>query len=195
MVIFLDKELLKRIHNGDSNAFNILAEKWQTPIYRLAFRYFGNEQDAKDICQKTFIKAYKNIKKIRNSESFPVWIQRIAVNICKDELMSRKKKGFLYLNKTDFESESSTNGFDEIKVEFEEEIIKNDIGDILKKVIGNLPEEQRIVLILKEYQGLKFTEISEILKIPTNTAKSRMYYALKNIKNILKKLHLDKEVY
>ncbi len=190
---FLDKELIVRFVNGDSEAFNILVKKWQTPIYHLAYRYFRNEQDAKDICQNTFIRVYKNIARIKNMDSFPIWIHRIAVNLCKDELSKRKKKRLYYFSKTNRENES--NSPNNIKVEFEEEIMKNDLCNIIKKAVGSLPEEQRIVLILKEYQGFKFTEIAETLNIPINTAKSRMYYALKNIKNILKKLQLDKEVY
>ncbi|MFC1563114.1 RNA polymerase sigma factor, partial [candidate division KSB1 bacterium] len=178
---------------GDSNAFNLLVERWQTPIYQLAYRFLGNEEDAKDICQNTFIKAYKNIRKIKDIESFPMWIRRIAVNLCKDEFSRRKRER--YASQINLGNESSFNVSDNNKADFEEEIMKKDVGEIIKKAVGTLREEQKIILILKEYQGLKFTEIAEVLNISVNTAKSRMYYALKNVKNILERHRLDKEVY
>ncbi|NVM04557.1 MAG: RNA polymerase sigma factor [Candidatus Helarchaeota archaeon] len=189
--IFPEQEYISRFLSGDSDAFNFLVKRWQAPVYELAYRYIRNEQDAKDICQNTFIKAYKNLKKLRNNESFSVWIHRIAVNLCKDELKKRRHTSFTQISSNnEYVLKDAVN----INPEFEENIIKEDIRETIIRVVSSLPNEQKEVLILKEYQGLKFREIAEILKISENTIKSRMYYALKNIKTILKKLNLDKEV-
>ena len=195
MGISPEQEYISRFLSGDSYAFNLLVKRWQIPVYEVAYRYIGNEQDAKDICQNTFIKVYKNLKKLKNNESFSIWIYRIAVNLCKDELKKRKKRKPSSFDQISGKNESFLKDAVNIKPEFEENIIKKDIREIIISAVNSLSDEQKEVLILKEYQGLKFREIAEILKISENTAKSRMYYALKNIKTTFKKLNLDKEVF
>jgi RNA polymerase sigma-70 factor (ECF subfamily) len=191
---FSQEDYIRRFLSGDKDAFNFIVRIWQTQIYQLAYRYMGNEQDAKDVCQNAFIKAYKNVKKLKNETSFSGWIYKIAINLCKDELKKKKKAihtdiDNIHNNEFVYEEVITVNP------KCEENIMKEDMQNIIKRTILNLPEEQKIIVILKEYQGLKFKEIAEILNIPENTAKSRMYYALKNIKNILEKQNFDKEVY
>jgi len=165
-------------------------KQWQNPVYKIAYRYFGNEQDARDICQETFIKAHKSLKKLKNHNSFSTWIYRITVNLCKDEYNKRKKR--TYFNQNDNDEYENTVS---IEAEIEDVLIQKELKNIITGAMNCLPVEQKEVLILKEYQNLKFREIADILKIPISTVKSRMYYALKNMKKKLKKLKLDKEIY
>ena len=190
-----EQEYIKRFVNGDNGAFDFLIRKWQGPIYQLAFRYVGNEHDAKDVCQNTFIRAYKNIKKLKDEASFSTWLYRIAVNLCKDELKKRKKKARVDLSLLESNESYSEHFANPGNKGIEENIMEKDIQEIVKRIVNSLSEEQKMVVILKEYQGLKFREVADVLKISENTAKSRMYYALNNIKNMLEKQNLDKEVY
>lgn len=193
MEILSDKKKIERFTNGDSDAFDSLVNVWQNRILSLACRYMGNMQDAKDVCQNTLIKVYNNLGKLKNKESFSVWIYKITVNLCKDELKKRKKRMNLIISIPDNESFMKTPAASNPK--YAENVINSDIGEIIKNAVNSLPDEQRIVVILKEYQNLKFREISKILKISENTAKSRMYYALKNIRKSLERQYLDKEVH
>ena len=79
-------------------------KQWQSQVYKIAYRYLGNEQDARDICQETFIKVHKSLKKLKNHNSFSTWIYRITVNLCKDEFNKRKKRNdFNQIDNDDFE--------------------------------------------------------------------------------------------
>ena len=189
-----EQEHIKRFVSGDNGAFNFIIRKWQVPVYEIAYRYVGSKQDAKDICQNTFVSVYRNLKKLKDNASFSTWIYRIAVNLCKDELKKRKRKINLDLSFKGY-NKSGSDSLVEVNPDFEEDMMKKDIQEIIKRAVNSLSEEQKVVVILKEYQGLKFREVAEILKISENTAKSRMYYALKNIKSKLESQNLDKEVY
>ena len=193
MEVLSDRENVKRFVSGDRSAFNAIAEQWQNRLYILAYRYLGNEQDAKDICQNTLVRVFKNVKKLENNESFSGWIYKIAVNLCKDELKKRRKRMNVFGSGSD--NNTVLESYTAPDSEHDNNIIKRNIQEIVKNAVNSLPEEQKTVVILKEYQYLKFREISEILNIPENTVKSRMYYALKNIRKNLENQNLDKEVF
>jgi len=188
-----DSELIQGYLGGDVQSFNRLAMKWQKNLFGFAFRYTGNEEEAKDITQKALIKAYKNLKGLKNHDSFSSWIYQITVNLCKDEMKNRKTKNHYSI---DGENDNNNNPNHELIADYNsqiENIEKKDISEIIKLAMSSLPEEQRVVIVMKEYQGLKFAEIAEILNCSINTIKSRMYYGLKNMKEMLLKSKINKE--
>jgi len=193
----LDTQLINDFLNGDVNSFNRLAWRWQDRLYRFAYRYLLNEDDAKEVVQMALIKTYKNLKKLQNPERFSSWVFQITVNLCKDHLKNPSRNRFVSLDEevsTDDGRQQTRQELMAIDVDPENDIHLRDIGDIVKKTIARLPDEQRIVIIMKEYQGLKFKEIAEILDCPINTVKSRMYYGLQQMHKILKSFNIDKEV-
>lgn len=187
-----DEDLVRKFIDGDISAFNTLVWRWQTPVYNLCYRYFACPDDARDITQRTFIKVYHNIGKLKDSSSFSSWIYRISLNLCRDESRNKHRKYRASLEEYHPDKQSINRLVSQNSPEAK--LHQKQINDILDKALSRLPEEQREVVIMKEYQELKFTEISEILDQPLSTVKSRMYYGLKALRKILEDWNLDKEV-
>lgn len=181
--------LIKQVQNGDKAAYTRLVEKWHSKIYRFAYRFFADEDEAQDITQKTFIKTYQNVNTLENPEKFSSWIYRIANNLCLDELKraGRRKSSSL---EAYMEQSSGLEGDTALP---DADLQTKELGLILQKALLTLPDEQRTVIILKEYEGLKFREIADILEEPESTVKSRLYYGLKSARRVLKSWNIEHE--
>ncbi len=167
--------LIERIQKGDQNALEELSKIWYPNVYRYALRFTGKVEMAKEVSQLTFVSVTKNIKGLREISSFTPWIFRIAANECRNLL--RKQKFHEPL-----EVIYSQKAIDKNPLEILE---RNEAIERVKKALLHIPEEQREVIILKEYEGLKFREIAKILDTSENTVKSRMYYGLNALKKNL----------
>ena len=194
-----DSRLILKFIDGDVQAFNVLVTRWQNRIFNFVFKVLGRREDAKDVTQKTFIKVYKNLRKLKDSEKFSAWIHQIAMNLCRDDMRKHKRSRTISIHQKirtssgedmelqDFLSDGSNEMLDDLH--------QGEVVEIIRRGLNMIPEEQRIVIIMKEYQGLKFREISEILQEPLNTTKSRMYYGLNALRKALAELEIDKEVF
>lgn len=174
-----DTLLVKRVQDGDMQAFNELVKRWHSKIYRFAYRFFVDKSEADEITQKTFIKTYQNVKTLDQPEKFSPWIYRIANNLCLDELKRAGRR-----KSTSLEAREDLPGR-AAELSPADHLEAKELGEIIENALLLIPEEQRVVIILKEYEGLKFREIAEILEEPENTVKSRMYYGLKATRRIL----------
>jgi len=181
-----DKQLIEQFNDGDIEAFNQIVARWQERIHRLAYRYFASYDEAVEITQKTFIKVYHNIESLEDYSKFPAWIYRISNNLCLDEVKraGRKKARPLEALKTQRAA---------LDAAADRAIHEKELGSILQQALKQLPHDQRIVVIMKEYQGLTFREIAEILEENENTIKSRMYYGLRSMKTIFKQWNIEME--
>ena len=167
-----DATLVEQAWRGDEHAFTQIVNRWQKRIYRFAYRYFGNSADADDITQKTFIRVYQKLNSLDDPGKFSSWIYRIANNLCLDEL---KRAGRRRLESLE------TNQVSAIPVNSRTpatEMHQKELKAMVQNVLHSLPEEQRTVLILKEFEGLKFREIAEVLDEPEGTVKTRLYAGL-----------------
>ena len=184
-----EKLLIKQAQNGDNAAFRRLFELWHTKIYRFAYRFFADEDEASEITQKTFIKTYQNVSSLDDPGKFSPWIYRIANNLCLDELKRAGRR-----KSTSLESWlEQTGGAESDTITPDELLQQKELGAIIQKALLTLPDEQRTVIILKEYEGLKFREIAEILEEPESTVKSRLYYGLKATRRVLQKWNIKHE--
>lgn len=181
--------LIKQVQNGDKAAFTRLVENWHSKIYRFAYRFFADENEAHDITQKTFIKTYQNVSTLENPEKFSSWIYRIANNLCLDEL---KRAGRRKSTSLDAYLEQS-GGLEGDQKAPDADLQNKELGYILQKALLTLPDDQRTVIILKEYEGLKFREIADILEEPESTVKSRLYYGLKSTRRVLTNWNIKHE--
>ena len=169
--------LIKRVQNGDLPAFNLIVDQWKDKIHRFAYRFLMDSDDANEITQKTFIKAYQKIDTLDEPGKFSPWIYRVANNLCIDELRrSGRNRMDSVADWSEHESESKSP---------HKHLEKNELSELLQKALMTLPDEQRVVVVMKQYEGFTFREISEILQQPENTIKSRMYYGLKSMRNTL----------
>jgi len=180
-----DAKLIADFCDGNVHAFNKLVERWQERIYRFAFRYFSSYDEATEITQKTFIRAYKKLHTLDDATKFSSWIYRVANNLCLDETKRagrRKSTDLTELNRqiAAIDTPDST-------------LQQKELSSVLQMALLHLPAEQRTVIIMKEYESLTFREIAEILDEPENTIKSRMYYGLKKLRQIFKQWNLEME--
>jgi len=169
--------LVKRFQNGDIPAFNLIVDQWKDKIHRFVYRFLMDSDDANEITQKTFIKAYQKLDTLDEPEKFSPWIYRVANNLCLDEL---KRAGRSKFDSVDDWSEHTG------KTKSPQQNLEmSELSELLQKALMTLPDEQRVVVVMKQYEGFTFPEISEILLQPENTVKSRMYYGLKSMRSTL----------
>ncbi len=184
-----DAYLVRDFLGGNHQAFNTLVSRWQNRIHHFAYRYFASSDDAAEITQKTFIKAYQKLDTLDDATKFGSWLYRIANNLCLDELKraGRKRSTSLEALKVAPQTQSVSGA--------DSKLVRNEAMVLLHKALLQLPNEQRMVVIMKEYEGLTFAEIAEILNEPLNTVKSRFYYGLKALKKTFESWNINKEVF
>lgn len=182
-----DISLVRLAQSGDANAFNELAKRWQGKIHRFVYSFFGNADDAGEITQKTLIRVYRKVQDLEDPNRFSSWVYRIANNLCLDELKRAGRRRSMPLNGEEKLITDSPGRTPAGQLE------NRELGEIIMDALILLPDEQRIVIVLKEYEGMKFREIADILEEPENTVKSRMYYGLKTLRNTLTKWNIPKE--
>ena len=185
-----DAQLIEKFLSGDISSFNTLVWRWEKPIYNFVYRFLGDAEISKDVSQKVFIRLYKNLGKLKDRSKFSSWIYQIAANLCRDELKSIKRKRSLSIESI---SESHNDLAGDLNYQPDEEVNQLQLRSLIQEALQSIPEEQRIVIIMKEYQGLKFVEIAEALGEPLNTVKSRMYYGLNALRKVFKRWNINQE--
>lgn len=192
-----DAQLIKNFLDGDDSAFNTLVSRWELNIYRFVLRYIGDRDEARDLCQIAFVRAFHKLPSLRDHQRFSSWLYQIALNVCRDESKRKKRKSTFSLNQFQLSEEQSLPNLhlvDESRHDQAgKQVHQSDVKNILQKALKQIPEEQRLVIVMKEYQGLKFTEIADALQISVNTVKSRLYYGLRALRKVLDNWNLDME--
>jgi len=182
--------LILKAQAGDNEAFNKLVSLWYKRIYNYAFKYAGSHDIAMDIAQNTFIAVHNKISQLREVKSFKPWLYRIAINCSHEELRKQQRLSGVSLNSAVDEDGEERNFEieDDIRYQPDAKLQRQELADLIMASLQTLSEEQRLVVIMKEYEGLKFREIAEALEISENTAKSRLYYGLKHLRSKLSNL-------
>jgi len=180
-----DIELVERSKQGDPVAFEELVIMHQKLIYNLAYRMMGNEEDACDVVQEAFLRAFKSLKKFNMKSSFSTWLYRIASNICIDQLRKNKKFRVYPMSYQDNFSENNTKFAVESDDLPEEQAERRETRKRVNQAINKLPEEHRIIVVLRDIQGMSYKEIAEILKLNIGTVKSRINRARLSLKKEL----------
>lgn len=169
-----DLRLIERYLAGDEYAIEELVMKYQRKIYALAYRMTEEIEDSKDVTQKTFLQAFKNIKGFRRECAFYTWLYQIALNICLSHL--KKEQVTEELNESLSGGEGGALG---VIIEKERELY---LKDSLKK----LPERQRMTIILRAYEGLSLKETAEVMRCSEGAVKAHYHNGIKKLKEILK---------
>lgn len=189
MMIDNESEIIERIKNGDQNAFCELVEKYKEKALNIAFSFCRNYEDAKDISQEAFIKAFKTIRNFRGESRFYTWFYRILLNLCKDYLRRKMKNKAISANiRINNEAQEETNIFEIIASGLpgpKEQLLNKELGEELTKALDSLPEQQKRVFTLKNIHGLKINEIAEIIKCAEGTIKAHLFKATLNLQERL----------
>jgi RNA polymerase sigma-70 factor, ECF subfamily len=166
-----DRDLIAKARRGNVDAYNLLVSRWEKRIFNYIFRLLGGREDAQDLTQETFLKAYQNLKKLDDVGRFAPWLFRIAHN-----------ETFSLLRKHRPESELPADiGYGGLNGR----LFPVELKLAVRSALERLSAEQREAVVLKIYQGFKFDEMAEILECPVSTVKSRLYTALDLLKTTL----------
>ncbi|MFZ5965965.1 MAG: RNA polymerase sigma factor [Bacillota bacterium] len=182
----LEHLLIEKSKKGDIESFERLIEQYQKLAFNIAYRMLGDMEDAKDATQDALVKVYKSISSFNEQSSFSTWLYKIVTNTCLDELRKKKKNKTTSLDNP-MEAEDSTfqrNVPDESSTT-EEIVEKREEAKALYKAISLLPEQHKVVIILRDIKGLSYEQIGEILDCPEGTVKSRISRARIALRDIL----------
>jgi RNA polymerase sigma-70 factor (ECF subfamily) len=171
-----DEELVARSQTGDHESFNQLVTRWERPIYALAYRVIGREEDARDVVQETFLRAFRALPGFKGQAKFSSWLYRIALNLCRDWIRRQKRTPVV----------AAPEGVDIVELaadqgpveSIEDLVARKRLSAIVADAMRDLPDEQRTAIILKEYHGLTFQEIADLQGCPLSTVKTRLYQGL-----------------
>ena len=171
-----DEELVDRSRSGDVESFNQLITRWERPIYVLAYRVIGQEEDARDVCQETFLRAFRGLAGFKGQAKFSSWLYRIALNLCRDWIRRRRRTPISTLPEdVELEDLASEAGPSE---SVEDLVARRELSGVVAVAMARLPDEQRTAIILKEYHGMTFQEIADLQGCPLSTVKTRLYQGL-----------------
>jgi RNA polymerase sigma-70 factor (ECF subfamily) len=180
-----DEELVSRSRGGDADSFNQLILRWERPIYALAYRVIGREEDARDVVQETFLRAYRALPGFKGQAKFSSWLYRIALNLCRDWIRRQRRAPVVQvpegMDPVDMAAET------EPAESIEDLVSRRQLSAIVEEAMKRLPEEQRTAIVLKEYHGLTFQEIADLQGVPLSTVKTRLYQGLSVLRRHLEK--------
>ena len=174
-----DLELVEQVRNGNRRAFTDLMRKYQQRVYWTARRIVGTHEDADDVAQETFVKAFMGLGEFRGDSGFFTWLYRIAVNLSLNTV--RKRQLMTYLRDTEIINKFLP-AADNPEHEYEER--END--RIIQRAIVELPEKQKAVFVMRYYDELSYEEISEILKTSVGGLKANYFHALKKVQEFVR---------
>jgi RNA polymerase sigma-70 factor (ECF subfamily) len=180
-----DEDLVARSRGGDVDSFNQLILRWERPIYALAYRVIGREEDARDVCQDTFLRAFRALPGFKGEAKFSSWIYRIALNLCRDWIRRQRRTPVVQMPE-DAEAVERMAVRDPVE-SIEDLVARKELSAVVAEAMAVLPEEQRTAIILKEYHGMTFQEIAELQGCPLSTVKTRLYQGLTVLRRNLEK--------
>ena len=176
-----EAQIVRRVLEGDVNAFEDLVTEHEKGVYAIAQRMTGNAEDAADMTQETFIKAYNSLSSFRGDSKFSVWLYRIATNVCLDFLRSRSRKPTMSLSVEDDDGEETQMDIADESQSPEQLLERGLTRDAVRRGLKSLSPEYRQILLLREIQGLSYEEIAEALVLEVGTVKSRIFRARKRL--------------
>lgn len=181
-----DRVLVSRAQKGEMSAYDALVQRYQERVYATIYHMTANHEDANDLTQDAFIKAYKALKTFKGDSSFFTWVYRIAVNKTINFLKARKNKIHLSLNDLDFNAEHDP----EIVAFISDKTPRRDMNltelqEKLNEAMQKLSDTHRLVVALHDVQGLSHEEISKIMDCNTGTVRSRLFYARQQLQAYL----------
>ena len=183
-----DKELVALAQKGDSRAFDTLVIRYQSRVLSLIGKYVHNREDAKDVAQDAFIKAYRALPNFRGDSAFYTWLYRISVNTAKNHLVARSRRP--PASDVDAQEAEYYGGESGLKDQAspERNLLSDEIGKTIADAITALPDDLRTAIVLREVEGLSYDEISEVMDCPIGTVRSRIFRAREAVDNKIRPL-------
>ena len=180
MTVLFENEIIRSVLRGNVNDFEKLVTAYEKNVYNIALRMVGDPDDAADMTQETFIKAYRALSGFRGDSKFSSWLYRIASNVCLDFLRSRSRHPQVSLSTVD-EDDRATFELPDMRQNPEEQLMKKLSMEAVRRGLEQLPEQQRQILVLRELGGLSYAELAQTLGLEEGTVKSRIFRARKRL--------------
>ncbi|HTK81572.1 MAG TPA: RNA polymerase sigma factor [Bacteroidota bacterium] len=175
-----DLELVEEFRRGDVRSFNELVRRYQEKVYWIARRVIGTHEDADDIVQDVFVRAYDALKEFRAESGFYTWLYRISVNISLNALRKKRLKDFVRYEEMEEELESSDEGSDA-------RVLQKEYQSILEQAIDRLPAKQKMVFMMRYYEEMPYEEMAQVLKKSVGGLKANYFHAIKKIQEYVRR--------
>lgn len=182
-----EKQIIEQVLAGDNNAFGALVEAYQDKVYNLALRMCGNTDDAFDLSQEAFFRAWRGLSGFQQESAFSTWLFRLTSNVCLDFLRAKKRRPTVSLTTVDDEGEETQLELPSPGKTPEEVLMAAEEKDALARAMNLLPVEYREILTMRAINDMSYTDIAETLQLREGTVKSRLARARMALKNILEK--------
>ena len=177
--------MIAKVLDGDTDAFEPLVTANQSFVYNIALKMLSNPEDAFDVSQEAFVRAFRSLKNFKGESSFSSWLYRITANMCLDFMRKNKRRreaAIVYLDDNEMKELDLPDSRFDPRTELERAELRRAINEAL----DSLPDEQRSILLLRELNGMSYAEIAETLSLEDGTVKSRLSRARANLAKILK---------
>ena len=181
-----DEALMLQFQQGDVKSFEVLVKRWEKPLLNHCYRMINEVALAEDLRQEIFLRVYRSAKTYQPRAKFSTWLYRIATNLCLDTLAKQQRRKEVPISEyLESESDDLDNGFICPSRKPEDAAVSKEIKNHVRLALARLPEEQRVVVVMRHYDELKFHEIAEILGCPVSTVKSRMAAGMQRLSQML----------
>lgn len=176
-----DQQLVVRVQKGDKAAFDLLVLKYQSKVFAIVSRFIRDQDEVADVSQEAFIKAYRALANFRGESQFYTWLYRIAVNTAKNYLVAKSRRPpAADVDVADAEYYSGSEYLKDLGTP-ESHLLRDELESLISKVIAELPEDLRTAVSLREYEGMSYEEIADIMDCPVGTIRSRIFRARESI--------------
>ncbi len=178
-----DEELVAAFQAGETAAFDQLQVRWAGRVRGAIHRVVGDSEDVRDLSQEVFLKVYRGLGTFKQEARFSSWLYQIALNACRDRLRRRRRRLQVRLD----DLEEGTPALASSSAGPLDMVVSGDLRRAVARAVAALPDEQREVIVLKEYQGMTFVEVAEALGLPVSTVKTRLYRGLHQLRQALER--------
>jgi RNA polymerase sigma-70 factor (ECF subfamily) len=176
MAEFSEPELVAACLEGRRGAFDLVVERYRKPVYQICYRFMGNHEDASDLSQEVFLRAFRGLRNFKGDSKLGTWLHRIAVNTCLNRLALKapRTEPLEGVQQVDTHSESPS-----------DRLLRDERAARVRAAVARLPRKQRAALILRTYQELSHQEVADVLGTSVGAAKANVFHALQNLKKLL----------
>ena len=171
-----ERRLVEACLGGQSGAFDLIVERHRRSVYLLCYRFVSNHEDASDLSQDVFLRAYRGLRSFRGQSSLATWLYRIGVNVCLNRVSAKKPPS---------ESIDDRQFVDERAESAPQRLLKNERAERVRAAITQLPRKQRATLVLRMYHEMSHQEIADVLGSSVGAVKANFFHALGNLKKLL----------
>ncbi|HEV3062300.1 MAG TPA: RNA polymerase sigma factor [Vicinamibacterales bacterium] len=174
-----ERALVQACLAGQPTAFDLIVERHRRPVYQLCYRFVGNHEDASDLSQDVFLRAFRGLRSFRGQSSLSTWLYRIAVNVCLNRVSSKAPLGKLT------EPIDERQFVDEREESASDRLLRRERGERVRQAIAQLPRKQRLTLVLRMFHEMSHQEIADVLGSSVGAVKANFFHAMGNLKRIL----------